>query len=189
MAISVKRQERSFLGIMGSSIAAGTAIGAGVGMTALGAGAAPGAVLGAIGGTIGGLLNYFGAGDILEDASDMSVSDGSSIQGSIMGSDPEEIMKRYKELGIEQREMGGPVQAGKPYVVGEKGPELMVPDNSGTIVPNNLMNQISPSASGENIQELLQSKRQTLQTMKNLQRVVEQMVQNSKTQRAVRNYS
>ena len=189
MAISVKRQERSFLGIMGSSIAAGTAIGAGVGMTALGAGAAPGAVLGAIGGTIGGLLNYFGAGDILEDASDMSVSDGSSIQGSIMGSDPEEIMKRYKELGIEQREMGGPVQAGKPYVVGENGPELMVPDNSGTIVPNNLMNQISSSASGENIQELLQSKRQTLQTMKNLQRVVEQMVQNSKTQRAVRNYS
>ena len=65
----------------------------------------------------------------------------------------------------------------------------MVPDNSGTIVPNNLMNQISPSASGENIQELLQSKRQTLQTMKNLQRVVEQMVQNSKTQRAVKNYS
>lgn len=189
MAISVKRQERSFLGIMGSSIAAGTAIGAGVGMTALGAGAAPGAVLGAIGGTIGGLLNYFGAGDILEDASDMSVSDGSSIQGSIMGSDPEEIMKRYKELGIEQREMGGPVQAGKPYVVGENGPELMVPDNSGTIVPNNLMNQISSSTSGENIQELLQSKRQTLQTMKNLQRVVEQMVQNSKTQRAVRDYS
>lgn len=189
MAISVKRQERSFLGIMTSSIVAGTAIGTGVGMTALGAGAAPGAVLGAVGGTIGGLLNYFGAGDLLEDATNISVSDGSSIKSSIMGSDPEEIMKRYKELGIEQREMGGPVQAGKPYVVGEKGPELMVPDNSGTIVPNNLMNQISPSASGENIEELLQSKRQTLQTMKNLQRVVEQMVQNSKTQRAVKNYS
>ena len=31
---------------------------------------------------------------------------------------------------------GGPVSAGSPYVVGEKGPELFVPGNSGSIVPN-----------------------------------------------------
>jgi hypothetical protein len=31
---------------------------------------------------------------------------------------------------------GGPVQSGQPYVVGEKGPELFVPDSSGTIIPN-----------------------------------------------------
>jgi hypothetical protein len=31
---------------------------------------------------------------------------------------------------------GGPVKAGDPYVVGEEGPELMVPNQSGTIIPN-----------------------------------------------------
>jgi TP901 family phage tail tape measure protein len=40
-------------------------------------------------------------------------------------------------FGLEGREMGGPVNAGQPYVVGEKGPELFVPRNSGGIVPNN----------------------------------------------------
>lgn len=34
------------------------------------------------------------------------------------------------------RAEGGPVSAGKPYVVGERGPELFVPGASGTIVPN-----------------------------------------------------
>ena len=31
---------------------------------------------------------------------------------------------------------GGPAQAGQPYMVGEKGPELFVPKQSGTVVPN-----------------------------------------------------
>ncbi len=35
--------------------------------------------------------------------------------------------------------IGGPVQAGKPYVVGERGPEMFVPSRSGSIVPNNKM--------------------------------------------------
>jgi hypothetical protein len=32
---------------------------------------------------------------------------------------------------------GGPVPAGVPRIVGELGPELFVPDSSGTIIPNN----------------------------------------------------
>ncbi len=32
---------------------------------------------------------------------------------------------------------GGPAKAGQPYIVGEKGPELFVPQGSGTVVPNN----------------------------------------------------
>ena len=32
---------------------------------------------------------------------------------------------------------GGSAQAGKPYVVGEKGAELFVPRTSGTVIPNN----------------------------------------------------
>jgi len=33
------------------------------------------------------------------------------------------------------REKGGPVNAGRPYLVGEKGPEIFVPKNSGGIIP------------------------------------------------------
>ena len=35
------------------------------------------------------------------------------------------------------REKGGAVQPGKPFIVGEKGPEMFVPNQSGNIVPNN----------------------------------------------------
>ena len=31
---------------------------------------------------------------------------------------------------------GGPVSAGSPYMVGERGPELMIPNQSGSIIPN-----------------------------------------------------
>jgi tape measure domain-containing protein len=38
---------------------------------------------------------------------------------------------------------GGPVQAGQPYMVGERGPELFMPSSSGSIVPNNRMGGIT----------------------------------------------
>lgn len=34
---------------------------------------------------------------------------------------------------------GGPAKAGQPYIVGEQGPELFVPNQSGTVLPNNMM--------------------------------------------------
>ena len=37
---------------------------------------------------------------------------------------------------------GGPAQRGRPYIVGERGPELFVPRNSGTVVPNKAMGEI-----------------------------------------------
>ena len=43
---------------------------------------------------------------------------------SIMGTD------------IEARRLGGPIKAGRPYLVGEEGPELIVPKISGTVVNN-----------------------------------------------------
>ena len=33
--------------------------------------------------------------------------------------------------------LGGPVQGGTPYMVGEEGPELFIPNSSGQITPNN----------------------------------------------------
>ena len=38
--------------------------------------------------------------------------------------------------GIERRAGGGSVMGGNSYMVGEKGPETFVPNNSGTIIPN-----------------------------------------------------
>jgi len=40
-------------------------------------------------------------------------------------------------FGFTPRASGGPVTSGRPYLVGEKGPELFVPGQSGGIVPNN----------------------------------------------------
>lgn len=45
------------------------------------------------------------------------------------------------------RAMGGPVTAGTPYLVGERGPELMVPRVSGDVVPNHQLG----SAGGGNV--------------------------------------
>jgi hypothetical protein len=35
--------------------------------------------------------------------------------------------------------VGGPASAGRPYLVGERGPELFVPGSNGNVVPNNAM--------------------------------------------------
>ena len=37
------------------------------------------------------------------------------------------------------RAAGGPVSAGRPYIVGERGPEMFVPRSTGSIYPNNVM--------------------------------------------------
>ena len=52
-------------------------------------------------------------------------------------------------LGIPGRATGGPVSANSPYIVGEKGPELFVPNTSGSIVPNNQLS--SGGASTTNV--------------------------------------
>ena len=38
--------------------------------------------------------------------------------------------------GLGFREHGGPVQAGKPYVVGEAGPEIVIPTSDGNVLSN-----------------------------------------------------
>ena len=40
-------------------------------------------------------------------------------------------------LGLTPKAIGGSVQAGQPYMVGERGAEMFVPNQSGSIVPNN----------------------------------------------------
>jgi hypothetical protein len=43
------------------------------------------------------------------------------------------------------RAIGGPVSAGSPYMVGERGPEMFIPNQSGAIVPNDKMGQGAPT--------------------------------------------
>lgn len=44
---------------------------------------------------------------------------------------------------IGKRAMGGPVSAGTPYLVGERGPEIFAPSMSGSIIPNNKMGGVT----------------------------------------------
>lgn len=42
----------------------------------------------------------------------------------------------FNPTHMEHREHGGPVKAGEPYLVGEDGPEVMIPETKGTIAGN-----------------------------------------------------
>lgn len=54
------------------------------------------------------------------------------LVGGLLGA----TLPKLPSLNIPGRAVGGPVSSGSPYIVGERGPELFVPGNSGTIVPN-----------------------------------------------------
>ena len=46
------------------------------------------------------------------------------------------------------RSDGGPVKKGEPYIVGEKGPELIVPSESGDVIPNDKVSPYFESSIG-----------------------------------------
>jgi len=51
--------------------------------------------------------------------------------------------------GVAARALGGPVSGGTPYLVGERGPELFVPQVSGGIVPNNSVGSFMSGRMGD----------------------------------------
>jgi hypothetical protein len=55
-----------------------------------------------------------------------------------------------------ERALGGSVSSGRPYMVGERGPELFVPGAQGNIIPNNAMGStsvvVNVDASGTEVQ-------------------------------------
>ena len=63
------------------------------------------------------------------------------------------------------RAKGGPIKKGEPYVVGEKGPELIVPSESGNVIPNdeysNLAANINQSVGGNGVKTVIQPVIQT----------------------------
>jgi tape measure domain-containing protein len=92
-------------------------------------------------------------GSAIDDMVDNGKSSFSDLADSILKDLAKMIIKAYlfklivgggKALGfdmsfLEKKATGGPVAGGKPYMVGEEGPELFVPGKSGTIVPNNAL--------------------------------------------------
>ena len=59
---------------------------------------------------------------------------------------------------FKKRALGGPVSAGSPYLVGERGPELFMPSRGGSIIPNNALGGggtsvvVNVDASGSSVQ-------------------------------------
>ena len=51
---------------------------------------------------------------------------------------------------LEARRLGGPISAEKPYLVGEEGPELIVPKISGTVINNAKTKKIYEMISSKN---------------------------------------
>lgn len=45
-------------------------------------------------------------------------------------------------LMVQPRALGGNINAGSPYLVGERGAELVIPNHSGTVIPNNQLSNV-----------------------------------------------
>jgi hypothetical protein len=67
------------------------------------------------------------------------------------------INKLADGLPSEARASGGPVTGGTPYLVGELGPEIVVPNSSGTVIPSNqlvaLFDQVQKMGKGSQLVE------------------------------------
>lgn len=83
-------------------------------------------------------------GDIVKGIGSAPISIGKAITDKIPKGNPLNL--------IPGRAGGGPVNAGDPYWVGEKGvPELFVPNSSGTIIPSSSIRSGTAAAAGGNI--------------------------------------
>lgn len=84
---------------------------------------------------------------------------------------------------LPERAMGGPVQGGSGYIIGENGPEVFVPWTSGTVVPNHklgrdgggemqlsIQNYFYGQTTGADVERALDNS--TRQMMRRLQQVV-----------------
>lgn len=85
----------------------------------------------AVAGAFGGALSALGGGS--SSMSSPLAGDYFGTGGSVSGNYGSGIFT------LPTRASGGPVVAGQPYLVGERGPEIHVPSSAGTILPNNAL--------------------------------------------------
>ena len=85
--------------------------------------------------------------------------------------------------GLTAKAIGGPVQAGQPYMVGERGPEMFIPSQGGSIASNKKMggggitvvNNVDARGSGADVDQkiksaMAQTSQQTIMTIQDLMR-------------------
>jgi hypothetical protein len=61
-------------------------------------------------------------------------SSGGKLGGSASGMKMPHVTRGSGTGRIKRRAKGGPVEEGEPYLVGEEGPEVIVPKEKGTVV-------------------------------------------------------
>lgn len=68
-----------------------------------------------------------------------------ALEGQMRG---EHEMRMSSGPAVRARAHGGPVASGNPYLVGENGPEMIVPSEAGMVIPNGLFSDSMTSGSG-----------------------------------------
>lgn len=79
-----------------------------------------------------------------------------------------------------KRERGGPVGRGKAYVVGEKGEEVFVPENNGTIIPNDMLGESRGSNVRVIINNYTDAKPEVVEREEGGERIIEISVRRAK---------
>lgn len=59
------------------------------------------------------------------------------VQPYVAGFTSPSFISDIAKTMIPGKASGGPISANQPYIVGERGPEIIVPGQSGTVIPNN----------------------------------------------------
>lgn len=79
--------------------------------------------------SLGSMANAIKGGGILDILSSVL---GLGLQLAGLG-----VFGKKIQTNVQARAIGGSISAGRPYLVGERGPELVVPSHGGRVVPNN----------------------------------------------------
>ena len=114
-----------------------------------------GKFLGAMTGVATGALAITGAIQAMQDSKGGTYETLMGIAGILGGLGS--VFGGISSLG--KKAAGGPVNANRPYVVGEIGPELFVPSSNGTIIPNNRLSGNPYAASSDYLGQMGASNR------------------------------
>jgi hypothetical protein len=96
------------------------------------------ATISSVGGLIGDLIGPLAFSGFSASPTLSASPGGSSVSGLSLGGGGFSTGAGFGS-GVSFRAGGGPVEAGQPYVVGERGRELFVPQSDGRITPNSRM--------------------------------------------------
>tara|TARA_R100000008_G_scaffold86332_2_gene78957 strand:+ start:249 stop:2438 length:2190 start_codon:yes stop_codon:yes gene_type:complete len=97
-----------------------------------------------LGGAIGGLGGFFGTRTFIGDMSNPTEGQSINVDYSAINEQ------------VSGRALGGPVSSNTPYIVGEKGPELFIPNTSGNIQANNQVDTKSMNSFNQGAQAIRQ---------------------------------